>query len=281
MILSKTKKPSVSPRDCALLVGIPANRASFIRKLEGPRDGNFTETFRASNTELSWTGYQPMAERLSNLAAEAESLGVRVFRSMTLENLAVASCQSQVTVISHSRSALFKAPDLVDIPRIRAALSPTHYGMPIPDDAVDLAKFLNTRYFPQRNNDDKSLGAPIRFQMELAEARIKLTDELPGAFCGGAGVEFADGFQPFHAIASLFPPTFNGVIDLIICNSLLLAELLRNRCPRSLAIATSDLTFPDTRLPFYSATIRLLARGPRPYDDAVEELNRILRRKFK
>jgi hypothetical protein len=281
MILSKTKKPSVSPRDCALLIGIPVDRANFIRKVEGPRDGNFTETFRASRTELSWIGYQPMAERLSNLAAEAESLGVRVFRSMTLEDLAAASRQGEVTIMSHSRSALFRAPDLVDIPRIRLALSAAHDGMPIPEDAAELANFLNTRFFPVRDQADKNLGAPIRFQMELSEVRRKLADELPGAFRGGAGVEFSDGFQPFHAIASQFPPTFTGVIDLIVCNSLLPAELLRNRCPRSLVIATSDLTFPVTRLPFYMATIRLLARGPRPYDDAVEELNRILRGEFK
>ena len=255
-------------------------RASFLRKLEGPCDGNFAEGFRASHTELSWIGYQPMAERLSNAAAEAEKLGVHVFRSMTLEDLAAASQLRQVTVISHSRSALFRAVDLVDLPRIRAAFSRVHDGKLLPENAAGLAEFLNARYFPRNDEADHNLGAPIRFQMELAEARRRLTDQLPGAFQGGAGVEFADGFQPFQAIASQFPPTFNGVIDLIVCNSLLPAELLRNRCPRSLVIATSDLTFPETRLPFYMATIRLLARSPRPYDDAVEELHRILRREF-
>jgi hypothetical protein len=280
MTLSRTKKPSVSPRDCALLFGIPIERESFIRKLEGPSDGNFTESFRASRSELAWTGYELLAERLSNVAAEAEKLGVRVFRSMTLEDLAAASRQSQVTVISHSRNALFRAADLLDMPRIRTVLSRAYDGIPLPEDAAGLAKFLNVRYFPARDKADESLGAPIRFQMELAETRRQLTDELRGAFRGGAGVEFADGFEPFEAIAAQFPPTFNGVIDLIVCNSLLPAELLRNRCPRSLVIATSDLTFPETRLPFYTATIRLLARSPRPYDDAVQQLKLILRREF-
>jgi len=281
MILSKTKKTPVSPRDCALLFGIPTERESFVRKLEGPRDGNFTESFRASSTELAWAGYEPMAHLLSNVADEAEKQGVRVFRSMTLEALAAASSQSQITVVSHSRSAQFRPADLVDIPRIHAALSRAHDGMPLPDDdAEGLAKLLNARYLPARDKADQNIGAPIRFQVQLAEARRQLTDQLPGAFQGGAGVEFADGFQPFQEIANRFPPAFEGVIDLIVCDSLLPAELLRNRCARSLVIATSDLTFPRTRLPFYMATIHLLARSPRPYDDAVQELKLILRREF-
>jgi len=280
MILSKAKKPIISPRDCALLIGIPIERSSFIRKLEGPRDGNFAESFRAHSPELSWTGYEPMAERLSNLASEVENLGVHVFRSMRLEDLAIASRHRQVTVVSHSRSALFRAADIIDIPRIRTALSSTQNGIPIPEDATGLAEFLNARYFKMHHKSDDNLGAPVRFQMELIETRVRFTESLPGAFRGGAGVEFADGFRPFHDIASHFPSNFNGVIDLIVCNSLLPAELLRNHCPRSLVIATSDLTFPVTRLPFYMATIRLLDRIPRPYDDAVEELNRILRREF-
>jgi len=274
------KKPSVSPPDCALLFGIPMERESFVRKLEGPRDGNFAESFRARRTELAWTGYQPLAERLSNLADEAERLGVRVFRQMTLDDLAAASRQRQVTVISHSRSALFKPADLQDLPRIRAAFSVPDNGVSLPDDAAGFAQFLNARYFPVRDRADQNLGAPIRFQVELAESRRQLTDQLPGAFLGGAGVEFANGFEPFNAIAAQFPPAFDGVIDLIVCNSLLPAELIRNRCPRSLVIATSDLTFPETRLPFYMATIRLLARSPRPYDDAVQQLKLILRREF-
>jgi hypothetical protein len=280
MIPLKTNKPAVSPRDCALLFGIPIERESFVHKLEGPRDGNFAESFRASTTELAWTGYRPLAERLSNVAAEAEKFGVRVSRSMTLEGLAAASLQRQVTVISHSRSPLFRPADLVDMARIREHFSRAGDGMRWPIDAAGVAHFLNSRYFPARDKADQLIGAPIRFQVELAEIRRRLTDQVPDAFRGGAGVEFADGFQPFEAIAAQFPTTFDGVIDLIVCNSLLPAELLRNRCSRSLVIATSDLTFPETRLPLYVATISLLARHPRPYDDAVEELKVILRKEF-
>lgn len=278
-ILQRIRKPSVAPPDCALLIGIPSDRLSFLRKLDGPRDGNFAESFRANSNELAWTGYRRFAERLSSVADEAEALGVRVFRTMALEDLAVAAVQRQVTIVSHSRDPRFRPADLADQSRIRAALCPSYESASQHDDGKELAQCLNAKYFPVRSGN-QDLGTAIRFQLQLATIRRQFDEHLPGAFRGGAGVEFAEGFEPFDTIASQFPPMFNGVIDLIVCNSLVLAELIRNRCARSLAIATSDLTFPETRLPLYIATIRLLARSPRPYDDAVQELNVILRSKF-
>jgi hypothetical protein len=139
------------------------NRQSFIGKLEGPRNGNFSESFRAGNTELAWAGYQLIANQLSNLAAEAEKLGVRVFRSMTLKDLETASGQSQVTIISHSRSALFRPSDLVDELRIRAGIPELRDSKALLNDATGLAEFLNKHYFPVRDKSDQNIGAPIQF----------------------------------------------------------------------------------------------------------------------
>jgi len=281
MIHWNGKKPSVSPRDCALLFGVPLERSAFLRKMEGPRDGNFAEAFRASSAELAWTGYAPLAERLRNLADEVEDLGVSVYREMTLETLAEAAKRGQVTVVSHSRSAAFRPADIVDARGVRDALAAHDGKVALPEDAAGLAGVLNSAYLPKRDGTDDGVGAPIRFQMELAAARRRVTDQLPGAFRGGAGVEFANGFEPFEALAAQFDPGYRGVIDLIVCNSLLAADVLHRRCPHSLVVGTSDLTFPETRVPFYMATMRLLARRPQPYDDAVQELKTILRREFK
>jgi hypothetical protein len=261
------------------LIGIPLDREMFTRKLNGPRDGNFTETFRARSLELSWTGYLPFASILSKLADDAERLGVEVHRRMTLENLSLAAKRKQVTIISHSRSAHFLGADLVDTEEIKAAIA-ADGGQAIPDEQGALADLLNAKYMPRPDVAEDAIGARIQFQMQLVAARQTVTGRIPGAFRGGVGVEFAAGFESPEAVASCVPTDFPGVIDLIVCNSLLVAELIHDRSPRSLVIGTSDVTFPETRLPFYLATLRLLERHPQPYEDAVQELKTILRRRF-
>jgi hypothetical protein len=261
------------------LIGIPIDREVFTRKLNGPRDGNFVETFRARSLELSWTGYNPLAASLLNLAGGAERLGVEVHRSMTLEDLRRATTRKQVTIISHSRSAHFRGADLLETEKIRTLLAADRWRS-IPDEPEALADLLNAKYLPRRDVAEDAIGSRIQFQKQLVAARQAVTNRIPGAFRGGFGVEFAGGFESPEAVASCIPTDFPGVVDLIVCNSLLVAELIHERSPRSLVIGTSDLTFPETRLPFYLSTLRLLERHPQPYEDAVQELKTIVRRRF-
>lgn len=285
--MSMTKNPlcrskrAISPRECALLFGVPLTQESFRRKLKGPRDGNFAEGFRATRTDLSWMGYEALARRLSATAQEAEALGVRVFREMTLSDIAEACQYEAVTIISHWRCAQFKPADIVDPAQIAREFHVADCCQPISSESDCLAKWLNTHFLSFLPENGESLGAAIRLQSALIEKRASITSRIPGAFCGGAAVEFSCGFREITAITEQVPRSFMGVFDLTICNSLLLAESLHHRCPHCLVIATSDLTFPDFRLPFYLATIRLLSRRPVPYEDAVETLKRELRRKFR
>jgi hypothetical protein len=274
-------KPPISPRECALLFGVPLTWESFRRKLDGPRDGNFAEGFRAKRAELSWMGYEPLARRLSETAQEAESLGVRVFREMSLSDIPQACQYEVVTIISHWRSAQFKPADIVNPAEILHAFQLVDCAQPPPSDPDGLARWLNAHFLSFLPDNDGSLGAAIRFQSALVEKRASITSGVPRAFRGGAGVEFSDGFKEISAITAHVPDSFVGVFDLTICNSLLLAESLHHRYPHCLVIATSDLTFPDTRLPFYLATIRLLSKRPAPYEDTFETLKRELRRRFR
>ncbi|MGA2888208.1 MAG: hypothetical protein ABSE51_09175 [Terracidiphilus sp.] len=272
---------SVTPHECALLIGIPLERESFLRKINGPRDGNLADSqFRARSPELSWVGFESLATQLEEIAGEAERLGVQVFRTATIADVERASRQRQVTMISHSRGPMFVPADILDPAKIRSALLAAYPGISIEENAAALTENLNRLCFPG-DSAVNGMGAQIRYQKELDEVRHKVTDLLPDAFSGGAGVEFAGGFHGFDEIARAFPPSFCGVIDLIVCNSLVLAELIRNRCARSLVLSTSDYTFPRTRLPSYMAILRLLSRKPMAYEDAFEQLRLALRRKFK
>jgi hypothetical protein len=274
------RKEPVSPHECMLLFGLPLTKEAFLRKLDGPRNGNFAEGFRTSSSELSWSGYQAMAGQLCRTADEAERLGVCVVREMHLAEL-TRVCESRVvTIISHWRSANFREADLCDASRIAAHFRKTTANG-IAAQAEELLGYLNTCLIAGTPEDGVDLGAMIRLQKSLITRRTELTSQIPGAFRGGAGVEFADDFHGIEDIQEQVPPRFSGVFDLTVCNSLLLAEALHLRCPRSLVLSNADVTFPDTRLPFYRATIQLLGARPLAYEDAVNELRRSLRRRFK
>ena len=86
---------------------------------------------------------------------------------------------------------------------------------------------------------------------------------------GGLAVEFADGLAPIDRVVAAVPQTFDGVLDLTICNARPLAQEIRRRCPRGLII---DNPFPatlDMGLEFYNATMDLVQRRQMPYQDAV------------
>ncbi len=279
--LSYRPKPALSPHDCALLFGIPMDKASFIRKIQGPRDGNFADSFRASRIELAWAGYKPLADRLNCVADEAERLGVHVFRRMQLSDIRSACEFSAVTIISHWRSAQFKPDDICDPHKLSWALEQTKRQATDEGQVEVLVKALNDIMLAQLPSPDGSLGFHIQLQSLLEERRREITSKSPGAFRGGSGIEFDAGFESVSAIADRVPAGFTGVFDLTVCNSVLLAEILHQRCPHCLVIATSDVTYPETRLPLYSATIRLLDRHPLPYEDAVHNLQSVLRRAFR
>jgi hypothetical protein len=107
-----------------------------------------------------------------------------------------------------------------------------------------------------------------------------VTLRAPQAFCGGPGVEFWGGFEDIATITAQVPSSYKGVFDLTVCNSLLLAESLHLRAPRCLVLATSDRTYPETRLPIYLALLRLLATGRFAYEDAMNYLQEQLRKEF-
>ena len=45
-------------------------------------------------------------------------------------------------------------------------------------------------------------------------------------------MEFADGLAPIERVVSSIPEAFDGVLDLTVCNSTVLAEEVRRRCRR-------------------------------------------------
>lgn len=122
------------------------------------------------------------------------------------------------------------------------------------------------------------IGAATRTQLEDIRCRAELETVYPGAFRGGAAVEYSDAFCSLAEVSANFPSTFDGIVDLTICNSLALGEMVRRRCPHALAIAMGDQTRPNLRLAFLLAVMKFLKRHPRNFDDAMTRMQDQFRR---
>jgi hypothetical protein len=185
-----------------------------------------------------------------------------------------------VALVAQWRSALFRTSDIQDAHAIFDRLSDPTSGLRAsmqrfgsvaskPESAATerLVEYLNQSLLcglqiPGAKGKEPRLGEITRFQYELFRRRELLpTDPM---FRGGAGAEFAEGFCSANEIVSCFPPEFSGLVDLTVCNSVLLAESIRRAYPDCLVLANEDLAYLDFRLATYAQVIRSLSDQPEP-----------------
>jgi len=72
-------------------------------------------------------------------------------------------------------------------------------------------------------------------------------------------------------------PAFQ-IMDLTVCDSVLLAECIRERHQHGVVLANPRPTTPDFRLALYGEAIRHIARHGKPYPETAIRLRRALMR---
>ena len=285
----EAKQKLISPSDCGLAIAVPLDKEAFVQKLERKEEGNFVQAFRADRRNLSpnglWSLYEPYARFAIDVATRMQGFGVSVVLDSTLDHFAslLSGC-AVVALVAQWRSALFKPTDIADSAATFSSLSDStsqlaqvlrHFANYAPPsngaDANTLAAFLNEALLhglePPSDRNLQKVGAITRFQYELSRRR-KVLDAV-GSFQGGAGVEFVEGFHSVDEIVIRFPTNFSGLVDLTVCNSVLLAEAIRRAQPNCLVLANEDLAYLDFRLATYAQVIRSLSRRPELYEDVV------------
>jgi hypothetical protein len=126
---------------------------------------------------------------------------------------------------------------------------------------------------PDENDTSKRAGAKnesepdyVRLPQRLTRVRLELAfpENVEPAPC----VEFHDGLQPVAAVLTQFPASYRGVVDLTVCNSVILGDaikLVHRECLVTMNRYPADLV---DRMIFYDLVIASLVRKSRPYRDA-------------
>ncbi len=153
-----------------------------------------------------------------------------------------------------------------------------------PEDKIavlaDLNRAVSQAYpFESRQKEPRIRLAPTR-EHQMYYRRKALDARLPGCFRNGASVEFANGLMMIEAFAAALTSTYVSLIDLSVCNSILLGEMIKARAPNCLAIGTELPAIVEFRLMFYECLFGLLRDG-RSYLDTATKLRQELVRSLK
>jgi hypothetical protein len=291
--MSEVESKPVTPADCALLLAIPLDRESFLADLSNPTK-DFVRHFkldgRANQTNESvWEAYLPYATLATEVCKEVKGLGVQVALSATLKDLhRLVAKWEVVTLVAHWRSALFRAEDIKSLDQVKNLLVEkgilSKDEMTKHNDSNSLAKHLNLilQTKDERFDDvlENSPGEAAAKQLKWHVRRHELEQHLGNSVVGGAGVEFADAFRDLQSIVTGFPVEFSGVLDLTVCQSVVLGEEVRIRCKGSQPLASVGKTSFDFRLALYAQVINLLAQTPMAYEEAVLKTRKALIKRY-
>ena len=276
---------------CALLVSIPLDQAEFVADVERGTDflWTYTRAVRRTHMDEAWSRYAPYARLCDDVVRAVASRGVHVIRRATLPDVTDAIGRfPTVTLCAHARGPDITEGDIVD-PRLLVAAAPSMSealgGVAAPPqgaDAAVVARWLDEALGPVDVQDgemrsDMRAASWRSYEYRQRWQRRRIIEAMcPGALAGGPALELHDGFHPLDRLDAVIPACLR-TLDLTVCDSVLLADLLRARRRSGVILANARPTTPDFRLLLYREAIGLVARHGISYEDAVIRLRRSLK----
>lgn len=276
----------VYPQDCSFLVTIPVTREEFFSDLGDERKDfvrNLRLRFRRSDEE-TWALFEPAATHVAELMDFLRKQGVNVVSRARLNDLVAAQQAGHVIVLfAHWRTGELRADDIrwdqIGNTSVLPSLNPIRPLLEAAAMAVDkksstgkLNEVLRTQalcmhaWFGEGPNQKQATE-----EHRVYLNRKVLDEQFPGIFGPSASIELADGLASLDAVANCFTDRFQEILDLSVCNSILLGELVKMRSPRCLVVATRLPASVIYRAVFYRSLFKALHRG-RPYIPTMEKL---------
>jgi hypothetical protein len=292
---------AIGPRDCALLFGVPLTFDDFKADLAaGPERDYVAGSFGYADEPVVptlWALYSDVAKFMNTVADEVSALGVNVVRRANHDDIGrAAQSYAVVTIVAHWRDGGVRAWEigessalarLLQSPvdelarRLRGMLQPSTIAM---FDAVEerewrraVAHDISLRLpdvpladdlWFTASNDSKPPSADIRRDINGALLRHRLRQFFRGAI----GVELRDGIDSAERVAARLPPKWSGTLDLTVCHSVLLGEVVKRKFPASTVVTNLQRASPQVRLTIYRELIGILHEQRYPYDKALLQL---------
>jgi hypothetical protein len=294
-----TTKP-VSPGDCALAVGLPLTREEFMGGLTSGRD--FARHVRRTNfrhglsEDYYWEEvYRPVTETVLRVCNRVEKVGVAVRESVTLEDLAeLVRCYKVVSLVGHWRFMALVPEDLLDAYRLIDALrgpegalhtaisaamqrrSPELWKQYHPGSPGVLLASLNEMIRDAHLWYHREGGLSVREPTEEDLQRLTrpaVEQAFPTLIRQGLAIELSDGMHKIGEIVDAIPAGFDGLLDLTICNSVILGAAIKRVRPGCTVAVSRYSVEIAVRTALYSLVIEELKHGGLSFMDAVARVH--------
>lgn len=297
----------VAPRDCALGVAVPLDAGEFLNDLDPSSGKDFASHFCDENRELGMAQqyyvdlYSRMARGFESACRGAEEAGVSVWRRLTYGDVPTLFADHKVvTIVTHWRFAAVTADDVVDPRRFMDMLrQPTRRFHELVRDEVSarapqllaeadtmadgelrvsLARVIgsivedaHSAYIDAtaRAGENDVFAVPLPAIPVLH--RITFERAFAGAIRRRGAIELFDGMHSVEELIAAIPPDFDGLIDLTICHSVILAAAIREQREACLVVANRRPAQLRIRLALYELAVRDLAERRRPFLDVLVE----------
>jgi hypothetical protein len=261
----------------------PGDFARYVCALQ-PRKG--------ADREAYWTTeYAPVAGVVERVCLKVERLGVQVLRAVRLSDLRPLFERYRViTVLAHWKFMALAPQDLLDTPKMMAELQAPRgllqeqiaqavkarhpellTGTPSRGGAEALLAALNAVIADAHRGYRRSGNSGSASDDEMLQrlTRPALEEAFPTFVRAGKSVELADGMHTVSEFAQTVPPAFQGVLDLSVCNSVLLGAAVKRVAPGSLVANNRYPADIVQRITLYGLVVERLSRRREPYPDAM------------
>jgi hypothetical protein len=298
---------AVSPRDCALGIAVPLTREDFLNDLGAPEQKDFVQHVRRANDlegasdEFYWSSvYAPIAGVVERACAAVARLGVDVQQRMTLAGLRTLFERHKVlTLVAHWKFAKVTPSDVIDPRQFLATLA--HPGDPLQvraagaiieksphlldcsesetDDALRqriayaIRPVIAAAHAAYRRPDEQAndtVGEPQTVDLRRV-TRVVLEEAFPASIRPAPAIELSDGMHTVADFIGAIPPSFEGVLDMTICNSVIVGAAVKRARPDCLVAVNRYPAEMHVRMTFYGLAIESLARRPARYIDVLTD----------
>jgi hypothetical protein len=246
-----------------------------------------------------WPLYEvQVAAPLREVAAEAACAGVTVRpRAGLCDIWELCERFKVLTIIGHWKYLLIDAADIVNVDGFHRLLDEAlerkatvgqagrdlHVmfgddpGLRKARTAAELAAALSAHlhagmeyhYFAEEIDG----APPPEFRPKSGPTRTVVEREYPGCFVEGRSLELGDGLCAVDNFTNAIPESYDGLLDLTNCFSLILAEAVRARRALCNAICMRGMGNPGVRFTMYRHIIKELSRLRQPYERAAKRVH--------
>jgi hypothetical protein len=289
----------VTPLDCVLAIAVPHTREQFLDDLNA-RSKDYAKSvasrYFGATSEYVWKEYEPTAKLIERVATEVASQGVRVQYDCQWCDLAVLLPNCKVlTLVAHMHFEPVLAADVIDASGLLSRLTQpdgelcrvlkdqigdlilsqvwsgaNREGSTLPGRVAELLNSVIDQ--KQDSHRGESLGKGTNRGITappLRLSRSQLEHFFNKELVTSRPIELADGEHTIDEFVTAIPLNYKGAIDLCMCHSNVLVELIKHRSRACTVITNRVLATPLVKLTRYKLVIHRLGRNAESYMDAV------------